>query len=116
MLSEFFKLWQTIEAANLNLDETEEDSIVWTLENSGEYSTRSAYAVQFAGNLASNHPALIWRVWAPPKYKYFVWLLLQNRLWTAVRPCLVSHPKNFYPSHRIFGHMHKTLNVNKKIN
>ena len=33
-----------------------------------------------------------------------------------LRPCLVTHLKNFYPSHRIFGHMHETLNVDKKIN
>ena len=32
------------------------------------------------------------------------------------QPCLVPHPKFFHPSHRIFGHMHRTLNVDKKIN
>jgi len=31
-----------------------------------------------------------------------------------LRPCLVSYPKFFHPSHRIFGHMHGTLNVHKK--
>jgi len=31
-----------------------------------------------------------------------------------IKNCLVSHPKNFYPSYRIFGHMHRTLNVDKK--
>jgi len=25
-----------------------------------------------------------------------------------------SSPKNFHPSHRIFEHMHRTLNVDKK--
>jgi len=29
---------------------------------------------------------------------------------------LVPHQKNFHTSHRIFGHMHRILNVNKKIN
>jgi hypothetical protein len=33
-----------------------------------------------------------------------------------IRPCLVSHSKIFYPSHRIFEHMYGTLNVDKKIN
>ena len=32
----------------------------------------------------------------------------------AVRPCLVTHPKNFHPSHRIFEHIYETLNVDKK--
>jgi len=31
-----------------------------------------------------------------------------------LRPCLVFHPKNFHSSHQIFGHMHGTLNVDKK--
>ena len=38
--------------------------------------------------------------------------LLDSRL----RPRLVFYLKFFYPSHRIFGHMHRTLNVDKKIN
>jgi len=33
-----------------------------------------------------------------------------------VRPCLVPHQKICHPSHRIFGHIHGTLNVDKKIN
>jgi len=31
-----------------------------------------------------------------------------------LRPCLVPHQKIFHPSHRIFGHMHGILNVDKK--
>ena len=34
--------------------------------------------------------------------------------WKILRPCLVSHLKIFRPSHRIFGHMHETLNIDKK--
>jgi len=34
----------------------------------------------------------------------------------VLKPGLVSHLKNFYPSHQIFGHMYETLNVDKKIN
>jgi len=30
------------------------------------------------------------------------------------RPCLVLHQKFFHPSHRIFEHMHETLNIDKK--
>ena len=33
-----------------------------------------------------------------------------------LRPGLVPHPKIFHSSHRIFGHMHGILNVDKKIN
>ena len=34
----------------------------------------------------------------------------------SLRPCLISHPKFFRPSHRIFRHIHGTLNIHKKIN
>ena len=52
--------------------------------------------MQFAGNIVSNHPALIWRVWATPKCKYFVWLLLQNSLWTAARLQLRGWTNNYF--------------------
>lgn len=29
--------------------------------------------------------SLIWNAWAPPKCKFFLWLLLQHKLWTAAR-------------------------------
>ena len=38
----------------------------------------------------------------------------QNNQILVVRLCLVSHSKNFHPSHRIFRHMHRTLNIDKK--
>jgi len=85
LLNEFFRLWTAIEMVGLNLEDTSEDTITWTLESSGEYSARSAYAIQFAGQILSNSRVLIWKAWAPPKCKFFTWLLLQNRLWTAAR-------------------------------
>jgi len=42
--------------------------------------------------------------------------LFREIIWSYIRPCLVPHPKFFHPSHQIFGHMHGTLNVDKKIN
>ena len=95
LLIEYFKLWTAIETAGINLDDTSEDKITWTLESSGEYSAKSAYAVQFAGQISSNYPALIWNVWAPPKCKFFVWLLLQDRLWTAARLQLRGWKNNY---------------------
>jgi hypothetical protein len=85
LLNEFFRLWTTVEMVGINLDDTGEDTIVWTLESSGEYSARSAYAIQFAGQTQSNYQSLIWKARAPPKCKFFVWLLLKDRLWTAAR-------------------------------
>ena len=64
---------------------TEEDQISWILESSGKYTTKSAYNMQFCGNIGSNFPKLIWKAWAPPKCKLFLWLFLHDRLWTAAR-------------------------------
>jgi hypothetical protein len=73
LLNEHVKLWAAIEMVGIDLDDTREDTITWTLENSGEYSAKSAYE---AGLITSNYPVLIWKIWAPPKCKFFVWLLL----------------------------------------
>jgi len=35
-------------------------------------------------------------------------------LGVSMWPCLVPHLKIFHPSHRIFGHMYGTLNIDKK--
>lgn len=70
---------------NFTLDDTTEDSIVWNLTADGEYSAKSAYHAQLLGSTSSDMRRLVWKVWAPPKTKYFAWLALQNRLWTADR-------------------------------
>jgi len=95
LLKEYFELWTAIDSIRPDLDESSEDTIVWTLESSGQYSSKSAYAIQFAGQVQSSFPSLIWNAWAPPKCKLFLWLLLQNRLWTSARLQL-RHLKNNY--------------------
>jgi len=52
---------------------------------SGIYTAASAYEAQFLGSTREVHLNSIWRTWAPPKYKLFVWLILQERVWTSDR-------------------------------
>jgi hypothetical protein len=99
LLREFFDLWTKIDAAGLRLDDEREDTnntITWTIESSGEYSAKSACKIQFAGHLASNYKDIIWKAWAPPKCKFFVWLLLQDRLWTAARLQVRGWKNNYF--------------------
>jgi len=35
---------------------------------------------------------------------------------TICRPCLVPHPKKFHISYRMFRHIHRVLNIDKKTN
>jgi hypothetical protein len=51
----------------------------------GEYTTSSAYKAQFHDYAANPALAAIWTTWAPPKCKFFAWLILQDRVWTSDR-------------------------------
>ena len=82
-IHEYIKLW--VELRDVHLQEGMEDSIVWNLTSNGEYSTSSAYKAQFFGATHTNMNKLVWKAWAPPKIKFFAWLAIQNRLWTADR-------------------------------
>jgi hypothetical protein len=82
-LSQFVQLWALIN--NVHLQEEIEDDITWKLTASGQYSTASAYKMQFHGLIESTMFKMVWKAWAPPKVKNHAWIALQNRLWTADR-------------------------------
>jgi hypothetical protein len=65
-----------VDDAALDLTQQEEDTITWTRTASGEYSAKSAYRMQFYGNVDSTYPAKVWQVWAPSRCKFFIWLML----------------------------------------
>ena len=80
---EFVNLWTRLQSVELRPGVL--DQIVWKLSANREYSAKSAYMAQFLGAMDTNLDQLIWKAWAPPKYKIFAWLAYQNRLWTADR-------------------------------
>ena len=82
-IREYIELWVALREAPLREDI--QDTIVWNLTSNGEYSTSSAYKAQFFGATSTNMNKLVWKAWAPPKIKFFAWLAIQNRLWTADR-------------------------------
>jgi hypothetical protein len=51
----------------------------------GNYSSHSAYEMQFHGSHTDYEWHRVWSAKVQTKCKLFVWLLLQNRLWTADR-------------------------------
>jgi len=44
-LQEYVTLWEAVE--HIQLEENTEDSIVWRWTEDGEYTTKSAYSIQF---------------------------------------------------------------------
>ena len=82
-VSQFFTLWTLLQ--EVHLDELADDDILWKHSASGNYSAASAYRAQFLGLVLSPMDQMVWKVWAPPKVKFFAWLALQDRIWTADR-------------------------------
>lgn len=82
-IRQFFGLWMLVN--EIHLDESTEDDIVWKHTTSGHYSAASAYNAQFLGMTFSPLDHMVWKAWAPPKVKFFAWLAIQDRIWTADR-------------------------------
>lgn len=83
LLHEFFILWALVR--NTELQPAQEDRITWKLTQNGQYSAVSAYKAQFLGSARQPRIAALWNAWAPPKCKFFAWLILQNRIWSSDR-------------------------------
>ena len=83
LLAEFVQLWKIVQHVNLRLHI--QDEISWKFNESGQFSTSSAYHAQFIGAINTNLNAIIWSAWAPPNCKFFSRLAVQDRIWTADR-------------------------------
>jgi hypothetical protein len=82
---EYIMLWIMVDAAQVNPSDPADDEIIWTRSADGNYSAKSAYSMQFDGSVESSFPTKIWQEWAPSRCNFFVWLMLQKRIWTADR-------------------------------
>ena len=67
------------------LDPLQSDRFVWRWSADGTYSASSAYRAFFAGSTALLGARELWKARPPPRVKFFAWLALHNRLWTADR-------------------------------
>jgi hypothetical protein len=82
-LHEFFILWSEVQ--KIQLDPGAEDIITWKFTADHRYSVKTTYLARFLGSVRINLDLIIWKNWAPPKCKFFIWLAIQNRIWTADR-------------------------------
>jgi hypothetical protein len=82
-LAEYTHLWHEVRCIVIRVGMP--DNLSWKFKENGKYTTSSAYHAKFVGTTYNNFEALIWKPWAPPKCKFFSWLAIQNRVWTADR-------------------------------
>lgn len=94
LIAEFVLLWGRLEGFQLN--QLQEDKITWAHTSDGCYTARSAYELQFMGSIASATAQVTWRTKAPPKCRFFVWLMVKNRIWTAARLQLREWPNDYF--------------------
>jgi hypothetical protein len=79
-ITEYVLLWELVAEAGFDSQDQQEDEIIWIRTLDGSYSAKSAYEMQFDDSIGSHFPLNVWKVWAPSKCKFFIWLLLQNRV------------------------------------
>ena len=91
-IQQFILLWNLVATVPVTPDA--DDHISWKLTQSGMYSVSSAYRAQFFGHTGRNPCPLIWKPWAPPKCKFFAWLVMRNRVWTSDRLATRGWPRN----------------------
>jgi hypothetical protein len=56
----------------------EEDHHVWRHEASGLFTSKSCYNVLFFGSAVFEPWERLWKTWAPPKCKFFLWLAIRK--------------------------------------
>ena len=78
---EYVQLWETVQ--HIELDADREDNIVWRWTAEGEYTTKSAYRIQFEGTFSKLKIMPIWKAKAEPQCKFFAWMLLYKKILLA---------------------------------
>uniref|UniRef100_A0A453BYJ9 Reverse transcriptase domain-containing protein n=1 Tax=Aegilops tauschii subsp. strangulata TaxID=200361 RepID=A0A453BYJ9_AEGTS len=90
-LCQFVGLWEKLQSVNLSY---QRDKIKWNITANGRYSACSAYEIQFLARIEQPGIARVWRCKLEGKVKFYMWLLLQNRNWTADRLQARGWPHN----------------------
>jgi hypothetical protein len=92
-IGQYLALWAAVSRTTLGL---EADRLIWKWTDSGTYTAKSCYQAQFQGSTTSSSWKFTWKTWAPPRVKFFSWLVGMDRCWTAQRLArrgLQHHPR-----------------------
>jgi hypothetical protein len=93
IIVEYIEIWDML--YDLQLQPEIGDTHIWRLDNSGQYSSKSAYDSLFLGATVFMSCERIWESWVPPKCKMFMWLVAHKRCWISDRLARrgLPHPK-----------------------
>jgi hypothetical protein len=83
VLIDFLSLWDALSV--IVQQPNIEDKRIFSLAPDGKYSASSAYKGLFVGSSSFGHYKRVWKSWAPPKCRFFMRLVAQNRCCTADR-------------------------------
>ena len=83
VMLEYLRIWDIVDGFILHPEIP--DQYRWKLTQDGSYTSKSAYAAFFEGTIKFGSWRRIWKTWAPPRCKFFIWLVFHNRVWTADR-------------------------------
>jgi hypothetical protein len=83
VMVDYLHLWDIL--ADFLLQPNVEDRHIWRFSSDGQYSAKTAYKRFFCGVYTFEPWERVWKTWAPPKCRFFVWLVAHNRCWTADR-------------------------------
>jgi hypothetical protein len=81
-MEELAVLWELVQNVQLS---NSSDTATWTMTANNAYSAKTAYEAQFYGRFILHDLNIVWKAKMEEKVIFFLWLVLQNRLWTADR-------------------------------
>jgi len=83
VMVDVLQLWDIL--SDVVLQPEREDKHIWRFSSSGQYSAKAAYEGFFLGATLFAPWERIWKTWAPPKCRFFMWLVAHNKCWTSDR-------------------------------
>ena len=77
VMVDFLHLWDILSVTDLQPEQ--KGRHIWRLSSSGQYSAKLAYESFFKGSNLFAPWEKIWKSWAPPKCRFFMWLVAHNK-------------------------------------
>lgn len=90
---EYLQVWDLVDGFILHPGVRDIHS--WSHLASSQYSAQLAYQYFFLGEIEFEPWKRLWKTWTPLRCKFFLWLAVQNRCWTANHLARhgLSHPE-----------------------